>query len=139
MRQQPASSQLFVVCEGRLLLILRDDKPDIKDDPENGIHFPNCWALPGGGMEEGEDFFRTAARELFEELTIKFQLQILGVSQKGNCYFFGSIDRQLADQKVTLIIAATTLGVQNAKVATQTILSFSQLDPIRSKMGLSQA
>ncbi|MFA6405665.1 MAG: NUDIX domain-containing protein [Candidatus Paceibacterota bacterium] len=92
--------QLFLVCEGKLLLILRDNKPDIKDDPINGIHFPNTWALMGGGVEEGEDFFQTAARELLEELGIEFQLQILGVSAKGNCYFFAEIGQGLADKIV---------------------------------------
>lgn len=96
--RQIAGMQLFLVCEGKLLLILRDDKPDIKIDPVNGIHFPNTWALIGGGVEEGEDFFQTAAREVKEELGIEFQLQILGVSPKGNCYFFAEIDRELADQ-----------------------------------------
>lgn len=100
MRQQIAGMQLFLVCEGKLLLILRDNKPDIRIDPINGIHFPNTWALMGGGVEEGEDFFQTAAREVKEELGIEFQLQILGVSPKGNCYFFAEIDRELADQIV---------------------------------------
>jgi 8-oxo-dGTP diphosphatase len=96
--QQIAGMQLLLVCEGKLLLILRDNKPDIKDDPENGIYFPNTWAFMGGGVEEGEDFFLTAAREIVEELGIKFQLQILGVSPKGNCYFFAEIDRDIADK-----------------------------------------
>lgn len=96
--QRTVGTQLFLICEGKLLLMLRDDKPDIKDDPVNGIHFPNTWALPGGGVEEEEDFFQTAARELLEELKIECQLQILGVSPKGNGYFFAEIDRELADQ-----------------------------------------
>lgn len=98
--QQIAGMQLFLVCEGKLLLILRDDKPDIKDDPVHGIHFPNTWALMGGGVEEGEDFFQTADREVTEELGIRFQLQILGVSPKGNCYFFAEIDQNLSEQIV---------------------------------------
>ena len=99
-RQQIAGMQLFLVCEGKLLLILRDNKPDIKDDPINGIHFPNTWALMGGGVEEGENFFQTAAREVQEELGIEFQLQVLGVSLKGNCYFFAEIEPDLAAQIV---------------------------------------
>ena len=98
--QQIAGMQLFLVCEGKLLLILRDNKPDIRNDPVNGIHFPNTWALMGGGVEEGEDFFQTAAREVKEELGIEFQLQILGVSSKGNCYFFAEIDQNLANKIV---------------------------------------
>lgn len=99
-QMQIAGMQLFLVCEGKLLLILRDDKPDIKIDPVYGIHFPNTWALMGGGMEEGEDFFQTAAREVLEELGIEFQLQILGVSPKGNCYFFAEIELNTASKIV---------------------------------------
>jgi 8-oxo-dGTP pyrophosphatase MutT (NUDIX family) len=100
MQKQIAGMQLFLVCEGKLFLILRDDKPDIRVDPINGIHFPNTWSLMGGGVDEGEDFFQTAAREAMEELGIRFQLQILGVSPKGNGYFFAEIDRELADNIV---------------------------------------
>lgn len=96
--QQIAGMQLFLVCEEKLLLILRDNRPDIHDDPVNGIFSPNTWALMGGGVEEGEDFFQTAAREVKEELGIEFQLQILGVSPKGNCYFFAEIEPDLASQ-----------------------------------------
>lgn len=96
--KQIAGIQLFLVCEGKLLLILRDNKPDIRVDPVNGIHFPNTWALMGGGVDEGENFFQAAAREAQEELGIEFQLQILGVSAKGNCFFFAEIEPELADQ-----------------------------------------
>jgi 8-oxo-dGTP pyrophosphatase MutT (NUDIX family) len=42
---------------GRVLLFGYDDPPP------KGKH----WATPGGGVEEGEDFYRAACRELFEE------------------------------------------------------------------------
>lgn len=44
----------------RLLVILRDDKPDIP--------FPACWDFPGGGREPGEAGFETLAREMQEEV-----------------------------------------------------------------------
>lgn len=92
MQQQIAGIALFLVCEGKILLIHRDDKP--------WIFNPNTWALPGGGVDAGEDFFQAAARELQEELGIQFQLQILGISPKGNGFFFAEIDRELVDQIV---------------------------------------
>ncbi|MBR9701237.1 NUDIX hydrolase [Candidatus Woesearchaeota archaeon] len=41
----------------------------------------DCWALPGGGVDEGEDDSKTILRELEEELGKKFskdQLEFLG-------------------------------------------------------------
>ncbi|MDG1118520.1 MAG: NUDIX hydrolase [Flavimaricola sp.] len=43
-----------------LLVILRDDKPDIP--------FPANWDFPGGGREPGETGFQTLAREMHEEV-----------------------------------------------------------------------
>jgi 8-oxo-dGTP diphosphatase len=43
-----------------LLMILRDDKPDIP--------WPNLWDFPGGGREGDETPFETLAREVFEEV-----------------------------------------------------------------------
>ncbi len=50
----------FVIYEGRMLLILRDDVPTIP--------YPNTWNLPGGGVEKGEDFDTALKRELTEEI-----------------------------------------------------------------------
>lgn len=44
----------------RLLVILRDDTP--------GLIYPAHWDFPGGGREEGETGFETAAREMREEV-----------------------------------------------------------------------
>ncbi len=45
---------------GKLLVILRDDKPYIP--------FPNVWDFPGGGRENDETPFETVKREVFEEV-----------------------------------------------------------------------
>jgi 8-oxo-dGTP pyrophosphatase MutT (NUDIX family) len=46
--------------EGRILLQLRDDKPDIP--------FPNCWGIFGGAVEPGETPEEAIVREIKEEL-----------------------------------------------------------------------
>ena len=53
-----AKAALFI--GPRLLVLLRDDKPDIL--------FPAHWDFPGGGREGEETPFRTLAREVAEEV-----------------------------------------------------------------------
>lgn len=49
---------LVVDAQGRILLQLRDANAPIE---------PNCWGLPGGSIEPGEDPKEAAHRELMEE------------------------------------------------------------------------
>lgn len=51
-----------IVANGKLLLLQRDDSSGIRD--------PNCWQLPGGGVEEGEIPNEAIKRELQEEISI---------------------------------------------------------------------
>jgi 8-oxo-dGTP diphosphatase len=51
---------LFIIKDNRILLQLRDDKPEIP--------FPNCWSTFGGAVEEGETPLYALKRELKEEL-----------------------------------------------------------------------
>ena len=55
--------KIALICDGRILTILRDDKPTIP--------WPNLWDLPGGGREGAESPFECAAREVYEELSIQ--------------------------------------------------------------------
>ena len=55
--------KIALICDGRILTILRDDKPTIP--------WPNLWELPGGGREGDESPFECAAREVYEELKIQ--------------------------------------------------------------------
>ena len=49
--------------DGRLLIYLRDNKPDIP--------FPNCWDFFGGHVEAGETPEQALAREVKEELNVE--------------------------------------------------------------------
>ena len=55
--------KIALICDGRILTILRDDKPTIP--------WPNLWELPGGGREGDESPFECVAREVYEELSIQ--------------------------------------------------------------------
>jgi 8-oxo-dGTP diphosphatase len=89
----PAGIVIFYMWRNKFLLILRDDKPDIS--------FPNTWTPVTGGLEEGEDMLSGGRRESDEELTIRVKkLKILGVSIKGNGFFFGRLDDREAESIV---------------------------------------
>lgn len=60
---------------GRLVLQLRDDKPEIRH--------PNHWSLWGGRVEDGESPPEAAVREVFEELMLNVPA--------GSLRFFTSI------------------------------------------------
>ena len=58
-----AGCKIALICDGRILTILRDDKPTIP--------WPNLWELPGGGREGDESPFECVSREVYEELSIQ--------------------------------------------------------------------
>ena len=53
------AAAILVNDKGEVLLLQRDDKPD--------IIYPNLWNFPGGGVEAGESLMEAALREVFEE------------------------------------------------------------------------
>ena len=57
--------KIALICDDRLLTILRDDKASIP--------YPNMWELPGGGREDEETPFECVQREVFEELGLKLE------------------------------------------------------------------
>ena len=57
--------KIALICDDRLLTILRDDKASIP--------YPNMWELPGGGREGEETPFECVQREVFEELGLKLE------------------------------------------------------------------
>ncbi len=56
------ATALLFDCNGRLLIYLRDDKPEIS--------FPNYWDLFGGMVEAGETPEEALVREVEEELGV---------------------------------------------------------------------
>jgi len=57
-----ASCAIIILADGRFLLQLRDDKPE--------IFYPNHWGLFGGAIELGESDEEALKRELFEEIAL---------------------------------------------------------------------
>ena len=57
--------KIALLCEDRLLTILRDDI--------STIPWPNMLELPGGGREGEETPFECVQREVFEELSLKLE------------------------------------------------------------------
>ncbi|SMR82426.1 8-oxo-dGTP diphosphatase [Aliiroseovarius halocynthiae] len=55
-------AKLVLLIGGKLVTLLRDDKPDIP--------FPNMWDLPGGGSEGNESPEDCVLRETMEELSL---------------------------------------------------------------------
>lgn len=49
--------KIALLCDDKLLTILRDDKASIP--------YPNMWELPGGGREGEETPFECVQREVF--------------------------------------------------------------------------
>jgi 8-oxo-dGTP diphosphatase len=58
--KQQACTMFFLNPRGEVLLLLRDDKPEIP--------YPNTWDLPGGHVEGSESPSECISREMGEEL-----------------------------------------------------------------------
>lgn len=73
-----------ILCnaQGRILLQLRDDKPDLL--------YPNHWTTLGGMVEDGEDPEEAMRRELIEEIELELSLMLWKVfehsRQVGNVW-----------------------------------------------------
>ncbi|MBZ2130955.1 NUDIX hydrolase [Streptococcus gordonii] len=64
-QQEFSGCKIALLCDDKLLTILRDDKASIP--------YPNMWELPGGGREGEETPFECVQREVFEELGLKLE------------------------------------------------------------------
>jgi len=67
---QLQSAHAILLLDGKYVLQLRDDKPNIAA--------PGQWSLFGGLIQDGETAHQSVAREIFEELSIQpFQYDFL--------------------------------------------------------------
>lgn len=90
MPRKPGASAILMY-EGRILFILRDDKPTIPSQ--------NTWNAPGGGIEEEETADEAVRRELQEEVSVSPEhLQEAGVTtyDDGSVVyrFFGVLSKE---------------------------------------------
>ena len=91
--RQISSCRVIIVWNDKILLHHRDNKPEIPN--------PDCWTLPGGGVEEDETPAEGIVRELKEEASHSPKnLQYLGYRVNENAtkthLFFTFIDTEEA-------------------------------------------
>ncbi len=101
-RRQGASA-IPVNTEGKILLQLRDDRPDLL--------YPNCWTTLGGGVEDGETFDEAIRRELLEEIELELPVKLWRVDESvieihghqflvANAIYVGRIDLPVSEIKL---------------------------------------
>ncbi len=91
MHQPFDGAKLALLSGGRILTMLRDDKPDIP--------FPDMWDLPGGGRDPGESPQDCVLRETWEEFGLRIAPELLtyrkahkGTLQgQGDVWFFAVV------------------------------------------------
>lgn len=87
--KSPKSSAAFLIYKHKLLMLLRDDVPDLAG--------ANCWSLPGGVVEEGETHDEGLRRELQEEISvvpkeIKFLDKVTYSGGRVGAYYFAELN-----------------------------------------------
>ena len=63
--KRKGTSIIFVNDKKQILLLLRDDKPDIP--------YPNMWDIPGGHVDDGEAPEQCIVREMKEEMDLNLE------------------------------------------------------------------
>lgn len=89
--QRTIVSALVLSKDGKLLMGMKD--------PVKGGVYSDCWHIPGGGIDEGEDEMNALQRELLEEVGIDTSNQKVSlVSDDGK----GESEKTLADGEKVL-------------------------------------
>jgi 8-oxo-dGTP diphosphatase len=114
-RRQGASA-IPVNAEGKILLQLRDDRPDLL--------YPNCWTTFGGGLEEGETPEEAMRRELLEEIELELPMKLwkveaIPIERDGQKFigerfiYVGRIDRAASEIKLNEGQALGYFGIED--------------------------
>jgi len=75
--EQISTCRAIIIWKDKILLHHRDNKPDIP--------YPDCWSLPGGGIEKDEIPAEGIVRELIEEASYSpNNLQFIGYRLNEN-------------------------------------------------------
>ena len=97
----PAAAAIILDAQGRYLLQLRDDKPE--------IWYPAHWGLFGGAIEAAEDAEAAVRRELDEELGFapkqvalfgRFVFELFGASAPRHLYEVRASANELATMRL---------------------------------------
>jgi 8-oxo-dGTP diphosphatase len=100
MRSIPCASVIIENMAGEVLLLLRDDKPDLT--------FPNFWTLVGGKIQDGETPEMAAQRELEEETGLKANLSFW--KRYNRCYPYFVVDQYIYLAKIDSSAVSLVLG-----------------------------
>jgi 8-oxo-dGTP diphosphatase len=100
MKSIPCASVIIENMAGEVLLLLRDNKPDIT--------FPNYWTLVGGKVEDGETPEMAAQRELEEETGLKVDLSFWKRYNRYHPYFI--VDQYIYLAKIDSSAVSLVLG-----------------------------
>lgn len=95
--KRPQCGLLIENSEGKVLLQLRDNNPDIP--------YPNCWGTFGGQIEEQETSEGAIRREIWEELGYELSdPEYFGnfLFDGYNIYIYKIVDRNLALDAITI-------------------------------------
>ncbi|GGE18898.1 NUDIX domain-containing protein [Aureimonas endophytica] len=124
----------------KLALLLGDDLLVYRRDRKEGIPFPGCWDLPGGGREGGETPAECALRELREEFGLSLPRErILYARAYASTVRPGAVSWFLAGRLRATDVGAIVFGEEGEEWQLMPIATFRR-DPeavpyLRDRLG----